>query len=145
MKIGIGNDHHGVKLKSKLIKYLQKKGYEVINYGSDLKESVDYPDYANLVAKSVSQNEIDFGILICNSGIGMSIACNRVKGARCAKINTLKEAKSSRLHNNANVVALASTTPYYKVKDILDVFLKTTYSNGERHNNRIAKIDDDAI
>ncbi len=141
MKIGIGNDHHGLRIKNKLIKYLTKKGYEVINYGTDTPSSVDYPDYAKIVGNAVVNKEIDFGILICKTGIGMSIACNRIKGARCAKLSNLKETKLARLHNNANVIAFNSDMPIFRVKDIVDIFIKTTYSNGERHNRRIEKMD----
>ena len=141
MKIGIGNDHHGLKIKNKLVKYLTKKGYEVINYGTDTKASVDYPDYAFQVGKAVSTSEVDLGILICKTGIGMSIACNRVKGARCAKVATLKETKLARLHNNANVIALSGDMSVFKAKDLVDLFVKTKYSNEERHNRRISKLD----
>lgn len=141
MKIGIGNDHHGLKIKNKLVKYLTKKGYEVVNYGTNTSESVDYPDYALLVGTAVSNNSIDLGILICKTGIGMSIACNRIKGARCAKVATVKETKLSRLHNNANVIALSGDMTVYKAKDLVDTFVKTKYLGEERHNRRIVKLD----
>jgi ribose 5-phosphate isomerase B len=142
MVVGIGNDHHGVKLKDKLVKYLTKKGHTIINFGSNDNNSVDYPDYAKLVGNSVAQKEIDYGILICGTGIGMSIACNRINGARCAKISTIKEAKLAKEHNNANVVALNGDMYAFRAKDIIDTFLSVEYSNLERHNRRIDKLED---
>jgi ribose 5-phosphate isomerase B len=141
IKIGIGNDHQGLKLKKKLVRYLYKKGYKVFNYGTNTEESVDYPDYANAVGKSVSSKEIDLGILICGTGIGMSIACNRIKGARCAKVSNVKETKLAKEHNDANVVALNGDMPLYKAKDIIDAFLKTSFTNDERHLRRLEKVD----
>jgi ribose 5-phosphate isomerase B len=142
MVVGIGNDHHGVKLKNKLVKYLTKKGHTIINFGSNDNNSVDYPDYAKLVGNSVAQKEIDYGILICGTGIGMSIACNRINGARCAKISTIREAKLAKEHNNANVVALNGDMYAFRAKDIIDTFLSVEYSNLERHNRRIDKLED---
>ncbi len=141
MKIGIANDHKGLKLKNKLIKQLNKKGYEVINYGTNDNISVDYPDYAKQIGTDVSSNKLDLGILICGTGIGMSIACNKVKGARCAKVNTVKEAKLAKEHNNANVLAIGGNTFTFKAKKIVNTFLETSYSNEERHNRRISKIE----
>ena len=106
MKIGIANDHRGYKLKLKLVDYLKKKGYEVIDYGTDSTVSVDYPDYGILLGEKVRDKEVDYGIAICGSGIGISIACNKVKGVRCAKVNNTREAKLCRQDNNANIIAL---------------------------------------
>lgn len=141
MKIGIANDHHGVKMKNKLVKYLKKRKYEVVDYGTHDNQSVDYPDYAKIVAQNVSNKSLDMGILICKSGIGMSIACNRIKGARCSKVTTIKEAMLTRQHNNANVITLNSDMFIFKAKDLVDAFLKTPYTNEERHNRRIEKLD----
>jgi ribose 5-phosphate isomerase B len=141
IKIGIGNDHQGLKLKKKLVRYLFKKGYKVLNYGTNTEESVDYPDYAKAVGRSVSSKEIDLGILICGTGIGMSIACNRIEGARCAKVSNVKETKLAKEHNDSNVLALNGDMPLYKAKDIIDTFLKTSFTNDERHLRRIAKVD----
>jgi len=140
MKIGIANDHRGYKLKTKLIPYLQKKGYEVEDYGALSTESVDYPDYGILLGEKVRDNEVDFGIAICGSGIGISIACNKVKGVRCAKVNNPKEAKLTRLDNNANVIALSEKLHIFEAKDIIDVFLNTEYKEEERFQRRIDKI-----
>ncbi len=141
MRIGIASDHRGVRLKKSLIEYLTKKGYEVFDYGTNSEVSVDYPDYAFLIGEKVNEDEIDMGILICGTGIGMSIACNKVKNIRCAKVDTIQEAKFARLHNNANVITLSSYMSLMKMKDIIDVFLKTEFSNEERHIIRNNKID----
>lgn len=140
MKIGIASDHRGVDKKAKLIKYLSKK-YEVINYGTDTKDSVDYPDYAFLVGEKINQKEIELGILICGTGIGMSIAANKVDNIRCAKVDNVKEAYYARQHNDANMITLSNNMCLLKMKDILDMFLKTEFSNEERHQRRIEKIN----
>lgn len=141
MKIGIATDHRGVKIKKNLIKYLNKKGFKVIDYGPYNEEAVDYPDYAFLIGEKINSFEIDLGILICGTGIGMSIACNKVNGIRCAKVDNLEEAKYARSHNGANVITLSSKMSVFKMKDILDVFLNTDFSNEERHIRRVKKID----
>lgn len=140
MNIGIANDHWGYELKQKVTNYLTKKGYNVINYGADSKELSDHPDYAFKLCEALTQNEIIYGIAICGSGIGMSIACNKVKGIRCAKVSNDKEAKLCRLHNNANVIALSAELSVLEVKDILDTFLTTNFSEVERYKRRVDKI-----
>ncbi len=141
MKIGIATDHHGIKQKIKLIKYLEKKGHIVINYGTDNDNSVDYPDYAFIVGSKINDGEIDLGILICGTGIGMCIAANKVKNIRCAKVDSVKEAKLSKMHNSANVISISSSMSLIKMKDIIDAFIKTPFSNVERHQLRIDKIN----
>ena len=141
MKIGIAADHHGVKAKEKLIRYLEKKGHSVINYGTNHETAVDYPLYAFKVGEGIAKKEIDYGILLCGSGIGMSIACNKVKGVRCAKVNTIREAMYSRLHNDANVVAMSASISSVKMKDMIDTFLKTEFSTEERHQRRVDQIN----
>lgn len=140
MKIGIANDHRGYKLKTKIIPYLQKKGYEVIDYGAFSTESVDYSDYGILLGEKVRDKEVDYGVAICGSGIGISIACNKVRGVRCAKVNNVREAKLTRLDNNANIVALNEKMHVFEAKDILDAFLNTQYKEEERFQRRIDKI-----
>ena len=142
MKIAIASDHKGYHLKVTLISYLVKKGYEVIDLGTDSVISVDYPIYAFNLCKKVAHKEADFGIAICGTGIGISIACNKVKGIRCAKVDNIKEAELTRLDNNANVLALNGSKMSYKAKDIVDVFLKTKFSNSERHIKRLKMIED---
>ena len=140
MKIGIVSDHRGYKLKETLINYLKKKNFEVLDFGTNSTQSVDYPKYGFLIGEKVSKGDIDFGIAICGSGIGISIACNKVKGVRCAKVDTPNEARYTRLDNDANVLALSGAMPAYKAKDIVDEFFKTDFSNAERHLRRINQI-----
>lgn len=141
-KIGIASDHRGYDLKQKLTKYLNKKGYTVIDYGCDDKNSHDYPEYAFKLGEAIRDKKIEKGIAICGSGIGISIACNKVKGVRCAKVNSPKEAKYTRKDNDANIVALSGNTKLYQAKDIVDVFLNTKFSEEERHKKRIKMVDD---
>lgn len=142
MKIAIASDHKGYHLKVALTSYLVKKGYEVIDLGTDSVISVDYPIYAFNLCNKVVHKEADFGIAICGTGIGISIACNKVKGIRCAKVDNIKEAELTRLDNDANVLALNGSMMSYKAKDIVDVFLKTKFSNSERHIKRLKMIED---
>lgn len=141
MKIGIANDHHGVELKQELTKFLTELGYNVINYGTDGADMVDYPDYAFKIGEAVYKGDIEYGILICNTGIGMSIACNKVRGVRCAKVNNTYEAKMTRRDNDANVIALSSRIEINELKEILKIFLNTNYENLDRYNRRINKIN----
>lgn len=138
MKIGIASDHRGVILKEKIKNYLNDR-YQIIDYGTNSIESVDYPQYAYKIGESVRDNKIDLGILICGTGIGMSIACNKVKKVRCAKVTTKEEAFLARSHNNANVIALSENVTNYK--EIIDTFLTTDFSNEEKHIRRVEMID----
>ena len=142
MNIGIANDHRGLITKQKLTKFLEKKGYNVVNYGTDSTDSVDYPDYAQKLCEGINNEAIHLGIVICGTGIGMCIACNKIKGIRCAKVSDHIEAKLSRQHNDANVVAISANTTMFEVKDIVDAFITTNFSNDERHIRRINKIED---
>ena len=139
MKILIANDHRGIKLKEELLKYLSKKNYSVENLGTNKEVSVDYPAIAFKLSKKIKENK-NLGILICGTGIGMSIAANKVKGIRCAKVSTAKEAKLSRMHNNANVIAISADLPLFKAKRIVKSFIETPYSNEDRHQRRIDMI-----
>ena len=140
MKIGIASDHQGYKLKNKLINYLKKQNIEVIDYGTDNEESSDYPDYAFKIGEEIINNNISKGILICGSGIGMSIACNKVKGIRCAKVDNINEAYMTRKDNDANVIAFSKKLSYWTAKKIIMTFLNTEYANIERYNRRLNKI-----
>ena len=142
MKIVIANDHKGTKLKNKLIDILEKNEYEVENIGTNELTSVNYPEYAFKVGELVSKGKANFGILICGTGIGMSIAANKVKGVRCALVNNVKDAKLTREHNDANVLALSSNISVFAAKKIVLKFLETKFSNEERHINRINLIKD---
>lgn len=140
-KIAIASDHRGLKMKQKLTNYLSKKGYTVIDLGPTLKGTVDYPEFAFALAKTIKKGDVPKGILICGSGIGMSIAANRVKGIRCAKVNNVKEVKYTRKDNDANVIAISSKIPGFRAKDIVDAFLNTNFSGKERHQKRIEMLD----
>lgn len=142
MKIAIASDHKGYHLKTALITYLNKKGYEVIDIGTDSVISTDYPKYAFLLCKKIINKESDIGIVICGTGIGVSIACNKVKGIRCAKVDNTKEAKLTRIDNDANVLALNGNMLSFRAKDIVDVFLNTHFSNEERHKKRLKMIEE---
>lgn len=139
MKIIIGNDHKGLKLKKTILKYLESKKYEVENIGTDTEISVNYPDYALKLCNKVKESEC-LGILICGTGIGMSIVANKVKGIRCGKVNTVEEAELTKSHNFANVIALSSKLSKRKAIKIVETFLKTPNSSEERHKNRVEEI-----
>lgn len=134
--IGIASDHAGFELKEKLKQEL--KDYQIIDYGTMVDTSVDYPDYAFKIGESIANKGIKLGILICKTGIGMSIACNKVRGVRCAKVDNVEEAKLTRLHNNSNVIAISALNP--NALEIVKTFLDTEFSNEERHIRRINKI-----
>lgn len=141
MKIGIGNDHHGIHLKQVISTYLEQQGYEVINFGTDTTENVDYTTYAFQVGEAVRDKKIDYGILICGSGIGMSIACNKVRHVRCAKVNNVHEVEMTRRDNNANVMTLGETTPDDIAIEMVKTFLNTPFMNNERYQRRVKEID----
>lgn len=141
MKIGIANDHRGYELKNLIVKFLEESGYEVINYGTDTDDAVDYPKYAFKIGEAVRDKEIDRGILICRTGIGMSIACNKVKGVRCAKVDSVEDAALTRLDNNSNVIALSYIKDITELKEIIKTFLEVKFSDEERHIRRVNLID----
>lgn len=140
MKIFIASDHAGYELKEKVKNELMKS-YEVVDLGTNSVTSVDYPNYAIPLGEQVVK-ENGKGILICGTGIGMSIACNKVKGIRCAKVDNLEEAKLTRLHNNANVIALSSHKNYDDAIQYIATFLTTPFSMEERHQRRIHEIEE---
>ena len=141
MKVAIGCDHGGINLKSALIKHLGKINVEYTDYGTFTSDSVDYNDYAAIVCDAVVKGECDFGILICGTGIGMSIAANKVKGIRCAHCHDVYSAKMTRLHNDANVLAFGERViGAGLMQEIVDAFLFTEFSNEERHVRRVEKI-----
>lgn len=136
-KIGIASDHRGYKMKQKLTNYLNKKGYTVIDYGGDGLKGDDYTEFGFKLGKAIKNEKIEKGIAICGSGIGISIACNKVKKVRCAKVTNTKEVKWACNDNDANVIAISAKMPTFRAKDIVDVFLKTEFSGQERHQRRI--------
>lgn len=138
MKIAIGNDHGAVDLKFHIVEYLKKQGHEVVNFGSDVTDSCDYPVYAEKVAKAVVSGEFDKGILICGTGIGISIAANKVKGVRCALCSEPCSAKLTREHNDANILAMgARIIGPVLAESIVDAFLTTQFCGDVRHQRRI--------
>ena len=139
MKIGIVSDHRGYDLKKEIINNM--KEYELIDYGPFSKDSVDYPDYAFKLGKKIVDKEVDLGIAICGSGIGISIACNKVKGIRCAKVNTKEDVCATRNDNDANVIAFSAQTSLEDAINLIKTFIKTPFSNDERHLKRINKIN----
>ena len=141
MKIGIASDHRGYKMKQELIKYLNSKGFEVVDYGTNSLESVDHPIFAFELCENIGKS-LEKGILICGTGIGMSIAANKVKGIRCAKVSTIEEAKLSREHNDANVIALSANVSLFKLKKIINTFMNTSFLNEEKYIKRNKMVDD---
>ncbi len=143
MVIYLGADHRGFKIKESLKPYLKELGLEIVDLGNDhYDESDDYPDFANAVAGKVSQNpEIDKGILICGSGIGMSIAANKFENVRAAKADKIEEAILSRKDNDANVLSLSGNSlSEQEIKEITKVWLETSFLGEEKNKRRIKKI-----
>ncbi len=140
MKISFGCDHGGFPAKEDVIKYLLENGHEVIDAGTFSDESCDYPEYAVKVCKSVLDGSADKGVLICGTGIGMSIAANKMDGIRCAHVTDLFSAEMTRRHNDTNVIALgARITETELIIKCIDVFLNTPFDGG-RHQTRIDKV-----
>lgn len=141
MKVAIGCDHGGYELKERVVKHLSEKGIEVVDFGTNNLDSCDYPDFGIAAAKAVANGECDKGIVICTTGIGISIAANKVKGIRCALCSDLTSARLTREHNDANVLAMgAAIIGHLVALDIVDVFLSTEFSGLEKHARRIKKI-----
>lgn len=141
LKIAVGADHGGYRLRDEVIPFLKSLGHEVIDFGCDCSASVDYPDYANPVCDLVIKGEADRGILICGTGIGMSIAANKHAGIRCALVGDTFSAHATRDHNDTNVLALGErvTGPGLAL-DIVKIWIETPFSNGERHVGRLKKV-----
>lgn len=140
MKIAIAADHAGVDAKEEIKTVIKALGHTLTDFGTTGAASVDYPDFAEKVARAVASGEADKGVLICGTGIGMSIAANKVPGIRAAVVSDEKTAALSRQHNDANVFCAGSrTTPVVKIAEALKVWLQTPFEGG-RHQNRVAKI-----
>jgi len=139
MKIAFGADHGGIELKKVLIDYIRSKGHTTINCGTDTKKSVDYPDYARLVADLVLSKRADCGVLICKTGIGMSISANKIPGIRAALTFNEEVARFSRKHNDSNVIVFSGIyTDSEAAKRMLNVWLRTDFEGG-RHQSRVDK------
>ncbi|MFA5602391.1 MAG: RpiB/LacA/LacB family sugar-phosphate isomerase [Bacilli bacterium] len=141
MTIAFASDHRGYKLKQRLTKYFEKEGYNIIDLGTNSDISVDYPDYAFKMGEVINSKKADLGVIMCGTGIGVSISCNKIKGMYCALVNTVDEAVLARRHNNANILALRGNMNGMTAKNIIRVFITTNFSNAERHRNRIKKIN----
>lgn len=143
MMIALGNDQAGYGLKQEIMKYLDEQGIPYKDYGSYSEESVDYPVYAKKVAHAVTDGECEKGILICGTGIGISIAANKVKGVRAALCHDTFSAEATRQHNDANILAMGARVigPGLAVK-IVDTFLHTEFSNAERHMRRVQMLEE---
>lgn len=139
MKIGFANDHRGYSLKEEIKKELEKD-YEVVDYGTNSTESVDYPDYAFKLGEALQKKEIDYGVAICGSGIGISIACNKVKGVFCAKVDSLEDAIVTRKDNDANIIAFGEKVPFNDAIEWVKTFINTPCSQEEKHVRRRTKI-----
>jgi len=140
MKIAIGCDHGALDLKNKVIAHLTAKGYEVVNFGTDTLDSCDYPDFAAPAAKAVASGECEKGIVLCTTGIGVSITANKVKGIRCALLSDVMSARMTRQHNDTNMMAIgAAVVGPMLALEIIDTWLGTEFEGG-RHQRRIDKM-----
>ena len=140
MKIAIGCDHGALDLKNKVIAHLTAKGHEMVNFGTDTLDSCDYPDFAGPAAKAVASGECDKGIVLCTTGIGVSITANKVKGIRCALLSDVMSARMTRQHNDTNMMAIgAAVVGQMLALEIIDTWLGTDYEGG-RHQRRIDKM-----
>ena len=141
MKIAIGCDHGALNLKNKLVSYLEGKGFDVKDFGTYTNASCDYPEFAAAAARAVASGECEKGIVLCTTGIGVSISANKIDGIRCALLSDVWSAKMTRMHNDTNMMALGGgAVGHYLALDIVDAWLGTEFSGGERHVRRIAKI-----
>ena len=141
MKIAIACDHGALALKNKVIAHLEAQGHQVKNFGTDTLDSCDYPDFAGAAAKAVASGECDKGIVLCTTGIGVSISANKVKGIRCALLSDVMSARMTREHNDTNMMAIgAGVVGQMLAFEIIDTWLGTEFSHDERHQRRIDKL-----
>ena len=141
MKIAIACDHGALNLKNVAVAHLSARGYEVVDFGTHTPDSCDYPDYAAAAAKAVASGECDKGIVLCTTGIGVSITANKVKGIRCALLSDVLSARMTRLHNDTNMMAVgAGIVGQLLALEIMDTWLGTEFSGEERHQRRIDKM-----
>ena len=141
MKISVGCDHGALTLKNKVVEHLKKNGHEVMDFGTHTAASCDYPEFAAAAAKAVASGECEKGIVLCTTGIGVSIAANKVDGIRCALLHETWSAKMTRLHNDTNMMAMgAGVVGENLALEIVDTWLGTEFSGDERHQRRIDKM-----
>lgn len=139
MRVAIGSDHGGYELKEKIKSYLNSQNVSVVDYGTNSSDPVDYPDFGEKVGHAITQGDFDFGIVLCGTGIGISIAANKVKGVRAALVYDDTTARLAKEHNNANIIALGGrTTTYEQAISIINTFSQATYE--KRHQKRLDKI-----
>lgn len=139
IRLGIASDHRGYILKEQIIDRLMTQ-YDITDCGTTSEESVDYPDYAFKLGNLVADKDVDFGIAICGTGIGISIACNKVRGVRCAKVDTKEEAIATRVDNDSNIIAFGEKMPLEKAVELITIFIETKASKEEKHVRRRQKI-----
>ena len=141
MKVSIGCDHGALALKNKVVSHLEGRGYEVVDFGTHTNASCDYPEFAAAAAKAVASGECEKGIVLCTTGIGVSISANKIDGIRCALLSDVWSAKMTRLHNDTNVMAMgAGVVGENLALEIVDTWLGTEFSGDERHQRRIDKL-----
>ena len=141
MKIAIGCDHGALDLKNKVVDHLKNQGHQVTDFGTYTLDSCDYPDYAAQAAKTVAEGVCDRGIVLCTTGIGVSIAANKVKGIRCALLSDVMSARMTREHNDTNMMAIgAGVVGQMLALEIVDTWVGTEFSHNERHQRRINKV-----
>ena len=141
MKVSIGCDHGALALKNKVVSHLEGKGYEVVDFGTYTNASCDYPEFAAAAARAVATGECEKGIVLCTTGIGVSISANKIDGIRCALLSDVWSAKMTRLHNDTNVMAMgAGVVGENLALEIVDTWLGTEFSGDERHQRRIDKL-----
>lgn len=140
MKIGIGNDHAATEMKFQIKEYLESKGHEIVNFGTDKNESCNYPEYGEAVARAVAEQEVDLGILICGTGVGISLAANKVRGIRAVVCSEPVSARLSKEHNNTNILAFGTRIVGFEMaKSIVDAWLDAEFQGG-RHQTRVDMI-----
>ena len=142
MKVAVGSDHRGYALKERIAALLKDLGHEALDFGTESAESADYPDFAIPVAEKVASGEVERGILVCGSGVGMSIAANKVRGVRAALCRTVDDARMTRRHNDSNVLTLGEMSMEDpEIDELIKIWLETEYEGG-RHQRRLDKITD---
>ena len=141
MKLGFASDHRGFKLKKELMDYFNNNGYIVIDYGTDSEESCDYPDYAYKLGNGILSSEVDFGVAICGTGIGISIALNKMKGIKCAKVSDPWEAHATRNDNDTRIIAFGERMDFDNAVLSIKTFIDTPFSDLEKHNRRNNKVN----
>jgi ribose 5-phosphate isomerase B len=143
MRIAIASDHGGYELKGDLVAVLRERGHDVLDLGTDSGESVDYPVFGKRCAECVTSGEADRGIVMCGTGIGISIAANKTRGARCALVTSDEMAELASSHNNANLIALGGrTTSFTDASRWVEIWLSTPFDGGERHSRRVALLNE---